>query len=124
MDGALHQRESFRLCRKGEEESAAETAAIVAPLLSCSSYTSLLARAKKTNNKKQDKGLPADIECQQTSSMLSMSDYSKKEEIARLKRKIANQNQIIKKHKQESMQNKKSAMSTKKEYEMTLNIYY
>ena len=49
-----------------------------------------------------------------------MSDHSDKEEILRLKRKIVNQNHIIKKHKLESMENRKAVMSAKKECEIML----
>ena len=56
--------------------------------------------------------------------MLSILDNSNKEEIARLKRKIANQNQIIKKHKLELMENKKAAMYTKKEHQKMLNKHH
>ena len=106
LDRTLHRRVSLR--SSNEDETAAKTAMLVVPLSS-------------SNYKKLQQGLPAEIDYHQTSSMSSMSDHSDKEEILRLKRKIVNQNHIIKKHKLESMENRKAVMNAKKEYEKKNN---
>lgn len=125
LDGTLQRKASLQSSREGEggKEAVAETTTIAVPLSSLSVCASSSSRAKKTNNKKQENRMLADIEYHQSSSTSSASDNSDKEEITRLKRKIANQNQIIKKHKLESANNKKAAMSTKKECDKTSNKY-
>ena len=55
--------------------------------------------------------------------MSSISDYSDKEKVLRLKRKVVNQNCIIKKHKLKLIENRKAVISAKNECEKILNKY-